>query len=170
MRGGELIPIGQLAARVGVSVSAIRFYESRGLLAPLRNAGGQRRFVRSDIRRLSFILIAQRLGLSIEEIKRELDKLPGNRAPTAADWQTISRSIQALLDERIAMMARLRDRLTSCIGCGCLSLSVCALHNPRDSAAARGTGPRYLFDDAGAGAITAIEAQRPRQTAPDRRD
>ncbi|MDQ8755744.1 redox-sensitive transcriptional activator SoxR [Sphingosinicella sp. LHD-64] len=143
----DLLPIGHLAERTGLSVSAIRFYEARGLVSALRNRGGQRRFLRSDIRRLSFIRIAQQLGLSIEEIQAELAALPQGRTPTQADWTRISRSIRATLDRRIAMLERMRDRLDGCIGCGCLSLPKCALYNPQDRVHARGPGPRLIIDD-----------------------
>ena len=147
MRASDVIAIGELAARAGVSVSAIRFYETRGLLNPLRNAGGQRRFARADIRRVSFILIAQQLGLSIGEIGAELAKLPGERTPGAADWRKMSAGMRAMLDDRIARLTRTRDLLDGCIGCGCLSLKKCALYNPGDRAAARGAGPRYVIGD-----------------------
>lgn len=147
MKADDVIGIGDLAARVGVSVSAIRFYEARGLLTPFRNAGGQRRFLRSDIRRLSFILIAQQLGLSIEAIGAELAKLPDGRTPTAKDWTRMSTGIRAIIDERIATLTRTRDLLDGCIGCGCLSLERCALYNPGDRAGKRGAGPRYLLGD-----------------------
>lgn len=148
MTQATLLPIGQLAERTGLSVSAIRFYEARGLVSALRNRGGQRRFLRSDIRRLSFIRIAQQLGLSIEEIQAELAALPAGRTPTQADWTRISRSIRATLDRRIAMLERLRDRLDGCIGCGCLSLPKCALYNPDDRVRGQGSGPRLIIDDA----------------------
>jgi MerR family redox-sensitive transcriptional activator SoxR len=147
MRGNELIAIGELAARTGLSVSAIRFYEARGLVASFRSAGRQRRFLRSDIRRLSFIRIAQQLGLSIEEIAAELAKLPQHRTPTAADWARISRAIRSALDQRIAALERTRDLLDGCIGCGCLSLKKCALYNPDDRAARLGSGPRFVMGD-----------------------
>lgn len=147
VRASDIISIGDLAARAGVAVSAIRFYESKGLLHPFRNSGGQRRFLRSDIRRLSFILIAQQLGLSIEAIGAELAKLPDGRTPNAADWRRISVGMRKLLDERIAALTRTRDLLDSCIGCGCLSLRTCGLYNPEDRAAARGAGPRYVLGD-----------------------
>jgi len=139
--------IGDLAARTGLSVSAIRFYETRGLVSPYRNAGGQRRFEPSDIRRLSFILIAQKLGLTLEEIGGALTSLPENRTPTKRDWERLSKSMRKTLDERIAMMTRLRDRLDGCIGCGCLSLKNCAIYNPDDEAGTRGTGPRFVIED-----------------------
>lgn len=147
MRASDVITIGELGQRVGVSVSAIRFYEGRGLLSPFRNSGGQRRFFRSDIRRLSFILIAQQMGLSIEAIGQELAKLPESRTPNAADWKRISAGMRQLLDDRIAALTRTRDLLDGCIGCGCLSLKKCALYNPQDRAALRGAGPRYIIGD-----------------------
>ncbi len=141
------LSIGYLARRTGLAVSAIRYYEQQGLVKPERNAGGQRRFMRSDIRRLSFVLIAQQFGFSISQIKEELDRLPDNRTPTKADWNRISRRFRDALDARIDTLERLRDNLDGCIGCGCLSLSSCALYNPSDRAARKGTGPRYLLGD-----------------------
>lgn len=143
-KGDVLLTIGELAARTGLSVSAIRFWEEKGLVEALRTRGGQRRFLRSDIRRLSFALIAQQLGFSLEAIGRELAVLPQGRTPTAADWAKISRGFRRQLDERIAAMERMRDRLDNCIGCGCLSLRKCALYNRDDRLAAEGPGPRYL--------------------------
>ncbi len=148
MRVAEMLSIGALAARTGVSVSALRFYEARGLLAPLRNRGGQRRFVRADIRRVSFILIAQQLGLSVAAIRLALDGLPQGRTPGAADWRRISGDISALLDAQIARLTRTRELLDGCIGCGCLSLEKCALYNPGDRASSYGPGARYLAGDA----------------------
>lgn len=147
MAEGKLLAIGDLARRTGLSVSAIRFYEARGLVHPLRNGAGQRRFARSDIRRLSFILIAQQIGLTLEEIIAELAALPEGRVPDPRDWQAISRSFRARLDAQIAALQRTRDRLDGCIGCGCLSLKVCALYNPDDRAATRGAGPRYVLGE-----------------------
>jgi MerR family redox-sensitive transcriptional activator SoxR len=147
MHRNDLLPIGQLAERTGLSVSAIRFYEARGLVSALRNRGGQRRFLRSDIRRLSFIRIAQQLGFTIGEIEAELAALPQGRTPTQADWTRISRSFRETLDTRIAMLERLRDRLDGCIGCGCLSLATCALANPDDRMRLRGPGPRLVIGD-----------------------
>jgi MerR family redox-sensitive transcriptional activator SoxR len=140
-----LLTIGDLARRTGLSVSAIRFWEQRGLVSAIRTAGNQRRFLRSDLRRLSFALAAQRLGLSLAEIEAELATLPQGRAPTASDWEAIGTRIRARLDDRIAMLERLRDRLDGCIGCGCLSLDRCALYNPGDAAGAEGPGPRFLL-------------------------
>ncbi|HEX8574119.1 MAG TPA: redox-sensitive transcriptional activator SoxR [Allosphingosinicella sp.] len=142
-----LLTIGELARRTGLSVSAIRFYEARGLVASIRTSGNQRRFLRSDIRRLSFALIAQRCGLTLAEIEREIAGLPNGRAPTRSDWLAISERLRSTLDERIAMLERTRDRLAGCIGCGCLSLDTCALYNPEDRAARAGPGPRFLLAD-----------------------
>src|SRR6478672_7255959 len=143
-----LLTVGELARRTGLSVSAIRFYEAKGLLEPIRTGGNQRRFLRSDIRRLSFAMIAQKLGLSVREIEAELAQLPLGRAPTQSDWQAISERIRDRLDERIALLQRTRDRLAGCIGCGCLSLDRCALYNPGDAAGADGPGPRFLIGEA----------------------
>lgn len=152
----KLLAIGDLAKRTGLSVSAIRFYEARGLVHPMRNRAGQRRFARSDIRRLSFILIAQQIGLTLEEIVAELARLPQGRAPDARDWAQISRRFRARLDAQIAALERTRDRLDGCIGCGCLSLKACAIYNTGDRAAARGAGPRFILGDADeSGALTA---------------
>lgn len=145
MQSRDIISIGDLAARTGLSVSAIRFYEAKQLIEPYRSAGGQRRFLRSDIRRLSFIRIAQGLGLSIGEIRAELEKLPHGRTPNATDWAKISKAMRKKLDTRIAMLEKIRDRLDGCIGCGCLSLRKCALYNPGDRVAAHGPGPNLLY-------------------------
>jgi MerR family transcriptional regulator, redox-sensitive transcriptional activator SoxR len=142
-----LLSIGDLARRTGLSVSAIRFYEQRGLVRAIRTSGNQRRFARSDIRRLSFALIAQRLGLSLGQIEAELATLPAGRSPTREDWQAVSRRIRGVLDEKIALLEQTRDRLDGCIGCGCLSLDRCALYNPDDRAARAGPGPRFLLGD-----------------------
>jgi MerR family redox-sensitive transcriptional activator SoxR len=143
----NLLTIGDLARRTGLSVSAIRFYEERGLVQPLRTGGNQRRYLRSDIRRLSFAMVAQRLGLTVSEIAAQLAALPSGRAPTQADWEAISRRLRARLDAQIALLQRTRDTLDGCIGCGCLSLDTCALYNPADRAAQAGTGPRFLVGD-----------------------
>jgi MerR family redox-sensitive transcriptional activator SoxR len=141
----DLIPIGEIARRTGLSVSAIRFYEEQGLIEPVRSGGNQRRFLRSDIRRLSFILIAQKLGLALGEIKAQLATLPQGRTPNARDWEAISRAIRATLDARIAELTRTRERLDGCIGCGCLSLENCAIWNPDDRLGEDGPGPRKLI-------------------------
>jgi MerR family redox-sensitive transcriptional activator SoxR len=146
MDRNDLIPIGALAKRTGLAVSAIRFYESKGLLTSLRTSGNQRRFLRSDIRRLSFILIAQRLGLGLSEIEEALATLPQGRTPTLTDWQRISRSLRGELDARIKLLTRARAKLDECIGCGCLSLQRCQLYNKDDRAAAAGAGPRFVLD------------------------
>ncbi|MET1109892.1 MAG: redox-sensitive transcriptional activator SoxR [Allosphingosinicella sp.] len=147
MASTALLTIGELARRTGLSVSAIRFYETRGLVGAIRTGGNQRRFMRSDIRRLSFALIAQRCGLTLAEIEAEMARLPNGRAPTKADWQAISERLRATLDQRIALLERTRDRLDGCIGCGCLSLETCALYNPGDRAGRAGPGPRFLLGD-----------------------
>ncbi len=145
LKPSDLLTIGDVARRTGLSVSAIRFYEEQRLIEPVRSGGNQRRFLRSDIRRLSFILIAQRLGLSLGEIRAQLARLPHGRTPTARDWAAISQAIRAQLDSRIAELERTRDRLDGCIGCGCLSLEHCAIWNPQDRLAEDGPGPRKLI-------------------------
>jgi len=142
-----MLTIGQLASRTGLSISAIRYYETQGLVTPGRNAGGQRRFLRSDIRRLSFVLIAQQFGFTIAEISEQLQMLPGKNAPNKDDWAHISAGFRQKLDAKIETLTRLRDHLDGCIGCGCLSLEKCALYNPQDRARELGTGPRYLMGD-----------------------
>ena len=146
MHKNDLITIGDLASRTGLSVSAIRFYEARGLVEPIRTRGNQRRFLRSDIRRLSFAMIAQKCGLTIDEIAAELAKLPMGRTPTLADWQRISQTFVQDIERRIALLQRTRDKLTECIGCGCLSLERCGLVNRGDSASLEGPGPRYVLN------------------------
>lgn len=147
MAPSKHLSIGEVAERTGLSVSAIRFYEAEGLVAPSRNAGGQRRFHRSDIRRLSFVLISQQLGFSIGEIRERLEALPDARTPTQRDWNRLSRQFRDTLQARIDMLERMRDRLDGCIGCGCLSLTHCALYNDEDRARRQGTGPRYILGD-----------------------
>jgi len=142
----DFISIGTLAKRTGVAVSAIRYYEDRKLLTALRTGGNQRRFLRSDIRRISFILIAQKLGLGLAEIEAELATLPQGRTPTLTDWQRISRSMRSQLDAKIQLLTRTKQKLDQCIGCGCLSLQRCQLYNKDDRAAGGGTGPRFVLD------------------------
>ena len=142
-----LLSIGKVAERTGLAVSAIRFYEEKGLVKPVRNAGGQRQFHRADIRRLSFVMIAQQFGFTIGQIARVLATLPDGRAPTKRDWARIGRSFQSDLDGKIAALTKLRDSLDGCIGCGCLSLRQCSLYNPGDRANTEGPGPRYLMGD-----------------------
>lgn len=140
------LTIGALAERTGLSLAAVRFYEEKGLVSPRRTEGGQRRFTRHDVRRLSFVRITQRLGFTLEEIRVELDALPGGRTPTKRDWERLARRFRGELDARIRGLEALRDRLTSCIGCGCLSLQACAIYNPDDEAGEDGDGPRFLLD------------------------
>ena len=144
MKANDLLSIGDLARRTGLSVSAIRFYEEKGLVESMRSGGNQRRFLRSDIRRLSFIMIAQQLGLALSEIESELRKLPQGRTPNAADWKRISGAIRARLDAKIASLEKVREDLDGCIGCGCLSLKKCALFNAGDEWGESGSGPRVL--------------------------
>ena len=147
MHRTDLLAIGELAARTGVAVSAIRFYEAKGLVEALRTGGGQRRFLRAAIRRISFLLIAPHLGLSREEIAAELTRLPAGRTPNGADWTRISTALGARIDTQIAALERTRELLGNCIGCGCLSLKKCGLYNREDKAAQRGAGPRYVLGD-----------------------
>lgn len=144
MTARDLLTIGDLARRTGLSPSAIRFYEERGLVQSLRSPGNQRRFLRGDIRRLSFILIAQRLGLSLAEIEAALRQLPQGRNPTAGDWARISGGIRARIDAQIAQLEKVRADLDGCIGCGCLSLKSCALYNADDAWGQGRSGPRVL--------------------------
>lgn len=144
----EGLTIGALAMRTGLAVSAIRYYEAQGLISPWRNGGGQRRFARADLRRLSFVMIAQQFGFTLPQIRAQLDQLPDGRTPTKADWTTISAGFRDSLDARIETLTQLRDNLDGCIGCGCLSLEACALYNPKDTANTLGKGPRYLMGDA----------------------
>ncbi|MTI43762.1 MerR family transcriptional regulator [Roseibium hamelinense] len=147
MKRTDVLSIGDLADRTGLSVSAIRFYETKGLVTPIRNKGGQRRFLRADIRRLSFVLVAQEFGFTITEISEQLSRLPQGRAPNKTDWTRISGSFRKHLDGKIDRLTKLRDKLDSCIGCGCLSLQSCALYNAGDAASKKGRGPRYLLGD-----------------------
>ena len=147
LKAQDFLSIGDLSRRTGLSISAIRFYEEKGLVEPMRNGGNQRRFLRSDIRRLSFILIAQQLGLSIGEIAKELEQLPQARTPNQKDWSLISKRLGKVIDAKIARLEQTRQNLEGCIGCGCLSLKKCALYNPQDRAAAKGAGPRYTMGD-----------------------
>ena len=141
------LTIGAVSERSGVAASALRFYESEGLIHSTRSVGGQRRYARDALRRVSFIRVAQQVGLSLDEIRVALASLPQNRTPTAKDWERLSTSWRPRLDHQIAMLERLRDRLHGCIGCGCLSLKFCRLLNPDDQAAERGPGPRFILDD-----------------------
>jgi MerR family redox-sensitive transcriptional activator SoxR len=141
------LTIGEVAERAGVATSALRFYEREGLIEATRSEGGQRRYHRDVLRRIAFVRAAQHVGLRLEDIRVALADLPGNRTPNARDWERMSRSWRPLVDARIAELERLRDRLDSCIGCGCLSLSACSLSNPGDAAGRLGPGPRWLLGD-----------------------
>jgi MerR family redox-sensitive transcriptional activator SoxR len=145
-RTTDVLTIGAVSERTGVAPSALRFYESEGLIHAVRSAGGQRRYHRDVIRRVSFIRIAQEVGLTLAEIHAALASLPDHRTPTQRDWHRLATSWGPRLDAQIAMLERLRDRLDGCIGCGCLSLQVCRIVNPGDSAGDRGPGPRYVLD------------------------
>ncbi len=136
--------MGELAARSGVAVSAIHFYETKGLLLSWRNGGNQRRYPREALRRVAIVKAAQRLGLPLATIKDALDALPRGRTPTEQDWRRLSARWRADLDERIGRLTRLRDQLTGCIGCGCLSLQTCPLRNPGDALGRRGCGARLI--------------------------
>ncbi len=141
------LTIGELAARSGLAASALRYYEGLGLISAERTAGGQRRYPRATLRRIAFIRAAQRVGLSLDEARAALSGLPEDRTPNAAEWAEVARSWQERIDAQIADLRRLRSRLTGCIGCGCLSLTACRLHNPDDTAADAGPGARYLTTD-----------------------
>lgn len=143
----EWLTIGAMSERTGVAPSALRFYESIGLISAARSEGGQRRYSRDVIRRVSFVRAAQQVGLSLDDISAALASLPDGRTPTKRDWARLARSWQPRIDEQIALLERLRNRLDGCIGCGCLSLQACHLYNPADAAAIDGPGPRYLFTD-----------------------
>ncbi len=159
------ITIGELAHRTGVAPSALRFYEQQTLIRSERTDGNQRRFNRSTIRRVSVIRAAQRCGLSLQEIATALDSLPRDRVPLKRDWERMSTCWQRQLGERIAGLQALREELTSCIGCGCLSLQKCALFNRQDAAARLGAGPRYLLGDDPDEVMTAAAATRSSRTA-----
>ncbi len=140
----DLLPIGEIASRSGYAESAIRYYESLGLLTAARTSGGQRRFERNTLRRLAFIRAARNVGLSLEEIAGALGSLPAGRIPAQADWARLSRAWRDRLDEQITALIALRDKLDSCIGCGCLSLRRCAISNPGDAVRVNGPGAAHL--------------------------
>lgn len=143
------LSIGEVSARSGVAPSALRFYETAGLIHSRRTSGNQRRYDRVTLRRLAFIQAGRTAGIPLEQIRAALDTLPAGRSPTKRDWQRLSSSWRRDLDRRIATLEALRGRLTTCIGCGCLSLKTCALLNPEDEAAASGSGAHYLLHDGG---------------------
>ncbi|MFF2544180.1 redox-sensitive transcriptional activator SoxR [Kitasatospora sp. NPDC058063] len=142
---GDLLTIGQLARRSGLAASALRYYESLDLIQATRTSGGQRRYTRGTLRRIAFIRAAQRVGLSLDEAKVALDRLPERPAPSGTEWDRVAASWQSRIDEQIAELQRLKAKLTGCIGCGCLSLSRCALYNAADRAGEAGPGARYLL-------------------------
>jgi MerR family redox-sensitive transcriptional activator SoxR len=142
-----VLTITEVSQRCGVASSALRFYEERGLITSERGGSGHRRYPRSVLRRIAFIVFAQRIGLTLDEIGAELAKLPSQRAPTGRDWSRLSRNWTSRIDDRIAELERLKAGLTECIGCGCLSLERCKLSNPGDWAARLGPGPRYWVGD-----------------------
>jgi MerR family redox-sensitive transcriptional activator SoxR len=142
----ETLTIGDFAARSGVAPSALRYYERQGLIRSTRTGGNQRRYERSELRRVAFIRIAQQVGVSLDEIRGALASLPENRTPTKADWSRLSAHWRRKLEDRITLMERLRDQLTGCIGCGCLSMQRCNLINPKDRLSTRGTGPQMLLN------------------------
>lgn len=143
----DTLTIGELATRSGVAASALRFYEDKGLIESERTSGNQRRYHRSTLRRVALIRAGQEVGLSLKELSGALDRLPHDRAPTKRDWQRLSTNWRSRLTEQIDELIALRDELTDCIGCGCLSLTSCAIFNPGDRAAELGSGPRYLMGD-----------------------
>jgi MerR family redox-sensitive transcriptional activator SoxR len=143
----ELLTIGETARRSGVATSALRFYESRGLIRSIRVQGNHRRYPRMTLRRIAIIRVAQTLGLSLAEIASAFESLPEQRNPTRKDWERLSTHWGRQLDQRIAELQNLRNRLDGCIGCGCLSLTNCSLYNAGDTASVLGTGPRYLLGD-----------------------
>ncbi|GAA1741968.1 redox-sensitive transcriptional activator SoxR [Luedemannella helvata] len=143
----DSLTIGELSARSGVAASALRYYERLGLIQADRTSTNQRRYARHQLRRVSFIRIAQQVGLSLDEIADALASLPENRTPTKKDWARLSARWESRLDEQIALLRRLRERLTGCIGCGCLSLRKCRIINPGDVFGAEGPGPHQLFHD-----------------------
>jgi len=140
----ELLAIGEVSARSGMAASALRYYEDQGLISSTRTAGGARRYARSVLRRLAVIRAARNVGLSLPEIRSALETLPPGRPPTADDWARLSQGWRDRLDEQIAALSKLREGLSSCIGCGCLSIDRCALSNPGDVAAGEGSGARWL--------------------------
>jgi MerR family transcriptional regulator, redox-sensitive transcriptional activator SoxR len=152
--GARELTVGELASRAGVATSTLRFYEEHGLIASERTLAGHRRYPAEVLRRVSFIRVAQRVGLSLAEITEALASLPDKRTPTRTDWARLAKRWQPVLDDRIASLAKLRDQLDSCIGCGCLSLTSCKLYNPDDIASTLGEGPRYLLGNTSSDVVT----------------
>jgi MerR family redox-sensitive transcriptional activator SoxR len=147
MSDWNFLTVGEIAERSGVAVSTIHFYEAKGLISSLRNAGNQRRFHRSELRRVAIVKVAQRAGISLADIRETLNTLPNDRNISATDWKRLSKRWRSDLDDRIARLTALRDQLGDCIGCGCLSLTSCPLRNPNDALAEEGPGPRLLDFD-----------------------
>ncbi|NNF54219.1 MAG: redox-sensitive transcriptional activator SoxR [Acidimicrobiales bacterium] len=159
MKSADLLTIGQVADRTGLAVSAVRFYADAGLVSVERSESGHRRFRRATIRRISFILICQRLGYSLAEIRQRLESLPDGRTPSEADWGRLGETFAVDIESRIAALRQLKDKLDGCIGCGCLSLTRCQIYNIADGAAQLGAGPRYLLGDSAAD-VTDSEGSR----------
>ncbi|MEM8906151.1 MAG: redox-sensitive transcriptional activator SoxR [Actinomycetota bacterium] len=147
MEADDLLAIGEVAERTGTTPATLRFYEDEGLIHAERTAGNQRRFRRETLRRIAFVRAGQRVGLTLTELREAMDALPDGRTPTPGDWERVSAAWRERLDERIELLVRLRDDLTSCIGCGCLSLDRCRIYNPDDIASTLGPGSRYLLGD-----------------------
>jgi MerR family redox-sensitive transcriptional activator SoxR len=155
----DRLTIGELSRRSGVAPSALRFYEDIGLITAERTAGNQRRYARSTLRRIAFIRAAQRVGLSLDEIKGALAGLPDSRTPTKSDWQRVSNTWTSRIDRQIADLHRLKEKLTGCIGCGCLSLRTCYLNNPDDVEGERGVGPAWLATDENDGRMRDLDRE-----------
>lgn len=153
----QQLTIGELARRAGVATSALRYYEQLGLISSERTVGGQRRYSRATLRRVAFVRAAQQVGLSLDEARAALSRLPEGRTPNKADWNRVSGTWISRIDERIAELERLRERLNSCVGCGCLSLRTCGLYNAADAAATRGAGARWLLGDTPPGPRTSAD-------------
>lgn len=157
MKSSDLLSIGQVAERTGLAVSAVRFYADNALVDVERNESGHRRFRRATIRRISFILICQRLGYSLADIRHQLDSMPNGRTPNDADWVRLAETFATEIEQRIASLTQLKDQLDGCIGCGCLSLTRCQIYNRTDAAAVLGAGPRYLLGDSAADVVNMQE-------------
>lgn len=160
VKGSRTLTVGEVAARAGVATSALRFYEANGLIRSDRNEAGHRRYHADVLRRVGFVKVAQRVGLSLDEIRSALDSLPNGRTPNRRDWARLASSWRPVIDDRIALLEAMKDQLDGCIGCGCLSLDTCELYNPSDMAAERGVGPRFLLGDRPATARSGRSARR----------
>ncbi|HYR83978.1 MAG TPA: redox-sensitive transcriptional activator SoxR [Terriglobia bacterium] len=142
------LTVGQVAARSGVTISTLHFYESKGLIRSRRSGGNQRRYARDVLRRIGFIRVSQQVGISLDDIRRAMEELPDSRTPTEEDWARLAKAWREDLDSRIVQLLRLRDNLTDCIGCGCLTIGSCRLYNPYDKLGSEGPGPRRLLAEA----------------------